>query len=387
MRVLITGFTANRGGVETFVFETVRAICRQDPEARFDLVSFASRPAFARQFEELGGRVYTLPAPRQKGARRAMEAFFAAHAGGYDLLWCNKCDLSNLDFLRLAEKYAIPCRLLHSHAGHSLHHGLRRFAFGALHRLHRRQGARLATRLWACSDRAAHWMFGKKAVEQGRVDYIPNAVDLDAFAPNLLLRQQCRREQGWQGRTVYGFVGRLIPAKNPLFALRAFAALSARQPQAVLAVVGEGSLEPRLRRLAARLGCADRVQFLGMRGDVPRLLQGMDCLWMPSVTEGFPVAAVEAQAAGLPVFVSREGVTAQAGLTGQLHFLPLRRGPAAWAREVQRTDLARRDCRQLLEQRGFDLPGAARALWKAMEEMVREEKERARCCERKSCCL
>lgn len=62
-----------------------------------------------------------------------------------------------------------------------------------------------------------------------------------------------------------------------------------------------------------RLGLSDDVVMWGRRGDVPRLLSGMDVFILPSLSEGFPYAAIEAQASGCPVVIS-DHVTTEASL-------------------------------------------------------------------------
>jgi glycosyltransferase involved in cell wall biosynthesis len=84
-------------------------------------------------------------------------------------------------------------------------------------------------------------------------------------------------------------------------------------PDTEVLLVGEGPGRPALKRLAEELGISRRVQFLGIRRDIPDLLAASDIYVQPSRWEGFGIAAVEAMAAGLPVIASdvpglREGV-------------------------------------------------------------------------------
>jgi len=69
-------------------------------------------------------------------------------------------------------------------------------------------------------------------------------------------------------------------------------------------IAGIGPEEGQLRRLCSELGLSDRVKFLGFVEGVPQLLQTADVFLMPSLWEGFGLAAVEAMNAGLPVVAS-----------------------------------------------------------------------------------
>jgi glycosyltransferase involved in cell wall biosynthesis len=99
------------------------------------------------------------------------------------------------------------------------------------------------------------------------------------------------------------YVGRHIPWKGMEFGLRAFARLLQSCPNARLSLTGGGPAEIRWRALAAELGVADRVAWLGWGKyeDLPRVYRGHHVLLFPSLHEAGGMAIVEAFAAGLPV--------------------------------------------------------------------------------------
>lgn len=97
-------------------------------------------------------------------------------------------------------------------------------------------------------------------------------------------------------------VGRLIPEKNFSLALRALADL--RNRSWTYTIVGEGVCRREWENLAADLGIADRVRFAGYRNDIAAICAGHDLFVLPSLWEGFGLAAVEAMTAGLPVLAS-----------------------------------------------------------------------------------
>ena len=101
-------------------------------------------------------------------------------------------------------------------------------------------------------------------------------------------------------------VGRLIPLKRVQDAIQALHAIGGSIP-ATLVVVGEGPEMPRLQGLAAQLGVADRVRFLGARRDVPALLRVADLFLQCSDTEGLSMSIIEALHAGLPCIVTQVG--------------------------------------------------------------------------------
>lgn len=108
---------------------------------------------------------------------------------------------------------------------------------------------------------------------------------------------------------VVGCVAALRPEKDHELLLRAIARLAPREPRLQLALIGSGEREAELRALAGSLGIEGRVVFAGFRTDVAALLPGLDVKALTSVQETYPVSALEAMAAALPVVMTDpEGV-------------------------------------------------------------------------------
>ena len=117
-------------------------------------------------------------------------------------------------------------------------------------------------------------------------------------------------------------VGRFSDEKNHWGVLQVFSRVVNIIPQARLVLVGDGPLRPETQLWAATLGLTPVVRFLGPREDVPQILPKCDLFLFPSHFEGLPVAAIEANAAGLPVVGSRIAGTVEAvedGTTAILH--------------------------------------------------------------------
>lgn len=112
------------------------------------------------------------------------------------------------------------------------------------------------------------------------------------------------------------FVGLLVPRKGVHVLLEAMA--TAALPSEVrLQVAGDGPERPALETLASRLGLEDRVDFLGFRSDVPRLLAEADAFVLPAVMEQQPLVLIEAMGAGKPVVATDVGgVREMVGDTG-----------------------------------------------------------------------
>ena len=132
-----------------------------------------------------------------------------------------------------------------------------------------------------------------------------------------------------------GHVGRFLWAKNHPFVVKVAVALFQREPRACLLLIGDGPLQPEIEALVRTSGIADRVIFAGARADVPRLLKGaMDAFVFPSHFEGLGLAAVEAQAAGLPCVIATT-IPEEIDVVPELIYrLPLDAPAELWAERI-----------------------------------------------------
>jgi glycosyltransferase involved in cell wall biosynthesis len=142
-----------------------------------------------------------------------------------------------------------------------------------------------------------------------KLKVIPNGVDVARFS-NPPGRAAARRSLELpQDDPILISVASLHEHKGHAHLLDAMARVPGEFPQARLLLVGkvpEGR-SAALQESVDRLGLRDAVRFLGRREDVPLLLAASDVFVMPSLREGFPVALLEAGAAGLPAVASSVG--------------------------------------------------------------------------------
>jgi glycosyltransferase involved in cell wall biosynthesis len=106
---------------------------------------------------------------------------------------------------------------------------------------------------------------------------------------------------------VLGTAGRLVELKGIEYLIRAAAALRAEFPKLRVEIAGAGPWKSKLLDEIARTGMTDRVDFLGWVDDIGSALNRWDVFVLPSLEEGFPIAALDAMAAGLPVIASAVG--------------------------------------------------------------------------------
>jgi glycosyltransferase involved in cell wall biosynthesis len=166
---------------------------------------------------------------------------------------------------------------------------------------------RLADAVNACCAFSAAGLSRVDGFAAGRIEVIENGIELGRYhrpADRAALRRGLNLDPD---RRYIACVARFHPVKDHPTLLRAFATVAAARPDVDLLLAGDGPQRPELTRLAAELGVADRVRFLGVRPDVPALLQAADVFALTSVSEAASLTLLEAMATGLPVVVTAVG--------------------------------------------------------------------------------
>jgi glycosyltransferase involved in cell wall biosynthesis len=137
-----------------------------------------------------------------------------------------------------------------------------------------------------------------------RAKVVDNGIDLKPFRNP---QSDLSRRMGWEGRPIVGAVGRLAPQKGLQFLLRSAPEVLRQSPTTLFVFAGDGPEREALEAEANDLGIQDSVRFLGVQDNIPALLASIDVLAMPSLSEGMPMALLEAMACGKPAVASRVG--------------------------------------------------------------------------------
>ena len=177
----------------------------------------------------------------------------------------------------------------------------------------------------------------KAGIDPKKLRVIGNGINLEKFSKAGSARQKTRESLGIPGdAVVVGTVGRLSPEKGYGFFLEAAKEVIAKKKNCFFLFVGDGEIRGSLEEKATALGIAGRVVFAGKRSDIPEVLSAMDVFVLSSLTEGQPMALLEAMAAGVPFCLHSRRGRAQdiKGRRGRHHRAALRE------REARRRDTA-----------------------------------------------
>jgi glycosyltransferase involved in cell wall biosynthesis len=169
-----------------------------------------------------------------------------------------------------------------------------------------RRGMHGAQRVIAVSMLTKSVCVSRYGVRPGKVDVVYNGIEYPAQQP----RAESRIARGDK---IVLFLGRITMQKGPEYFVRAAARVLEVMGGVKFVVAGTGDMEAAMRGEAARLGIADRVVFTGFLSgrDVDRVFRMADCFVMPSVSEPFGIAPLEAIRSGVPVIISKQSGVAE----------------------------------------------------------------------------
>jgi glycosyltransferase involved in cell wall biosynthesis len=171
-----------------------------------------------------------------------------------------------------------------------------------------RVSGRAVRRFVAVSSFVRRSLCTRLAVPWERVTVIPNSVDVARVTPDPVRRRQTRTRLGLADDAfAWITVGRLNAPKGYQFLIEAMALVVGRRPDTRLLLVGSGPDQAALEAISRAHGLNGAVQFMGDRGDVVDLLDAADGFVFPSVSEGLPLALLEAMAMEKPCVASRIG--------------------------------------------------------------------------------
>jgi glycosyltransferase involved in cell wall biosynthesis len=326
IRLLFVLTSPVRGGVE----EVVLALLRRLDPTEFRLAVAAPRALLDAFGTDLAGvRVETEAVAAERLGQREEIRRLA------DVLVRFRPDVVNAHLFR-ATAIAAPLARWHGMRVVETYHGREGWRRGPapLRFLPDRLIGGLLDGVIAVSEAARSFLIRAKRYRADKVVVVPNGRDLSVYAPGRA-RELVRKELGLdEAVPLVGVVGRLEMQKGHAHLLDAWPAVVRGLPDARLLVVGEGSLRAELETRARAHGIRSSVIFAGFRADVPRLLDALDVLALPSLYEGMPLTAIEGAAMAKAVVATAVDGTPEVVLDGRTGRLVPPADPPALARAL-----------------------------------------------------
>lgn len=331
MRVLHIIGKLGSGGIENFVINIYRHIDRT--QIQFDFIVFRDKKEFyEEEVKRLGGKKIVLDKELSANLFVRLKRIFRFYLflkqhSEYQLVHIHMSTPSSSIEYALIAKLLKRKILTHAHASGDYRDGrIRRFMYAICRKLL----WKLSDVALACSEAAAIWLFSEKHNKEVKVIY--NGIDFSQFVYNKLIRYDIRSKYHLKNYYVIGHIGRFAPEKNQKFLIEMIQEVKKLIPIKLI-LIGDGNGREYIEKLVCHNKLDQDVIFIGESHEVSDLLQAMDIFLLPSLYEGLGIAALEAQASGLPCVLSK-GVPEEVKCTQECVFLSLDDGVKKWADKV-----------------------------------------------------
>lgn len=360
-RVLNVFSILDRGGAESRTMDIYRRIDKT--KIQFDFVVHSvKKGAFEKEIEDMGGVIFHSRIRYRLynffSYLKYWENFFDDHPE-YRIIHIHTTNYA-VPIIRAAHKCKIS--IIISHARNSNVKGMARFLIAKLHRNYIRKNS---TKCLAVSAEAGDFVFGSGYT------VLPNAIEAGEFRYNTQIREGYRKKFNLEDKIIICNVARFHPQKNHFFIIDIFEKVKEKISDSVLVLVGDGELRDSVEKYVKKKNLDKDVLFLGVREDVDHILQMADIFMLPSLFEGLPGTALEAQAAGLPVLLSDKVTRETSVVDGLVTYLPIDRGVMPWvdsiAAKCKTND--RKDTYQAICDKGYNIDSVV----KIYEEMYLEK--------------
>ena len=296
------------GGSEKVSMNFLRSVDRK----RFDILPillvrpWEDEPYFAREISLLGYVYNTVPVAIKTGGdpirvlRVAWRLYSTLKQGSFDLVHTHGyfADICGLPIAKLLGIYNIST--CHGFISTSLTLNI--------YNIIDKYALRLCNKIIAVSDAIREDLIGS-GVDPIRLEVIQNSVNTSFEKMELLALRQRSRETLCieQDEFVVGYIGRLSAEKGVEYLIEAVAELQAAAVFVKLLIIGDGPEKLTLEKLVMDKSLDDSVIFAGFQTDIEKWFPALDIFALPSLTEGTPMALLEAMAAGVPVIASAVG--------------------------------------------------------------------------------
>ena len=365
MRVVeIFGEPINKGGQQSFVLYTLRNMDLTNMEVDLFSPYYADNKDLINLVEDNHGTVFAGGLTHEPGKSRrntipVLRSFLNSHH--YDVAHIHSGSITALAYsAREAARAGIKKIIVHSHSpgvSENLKHRLVRMYAAPIMK-------KYVTDYCACSKDAAKWKFPQSVIPQVKI--IRNGVDTAHFAFDPQIRRQMRERYSIDDDTlVLGHVGRFSTEKNQAFLLDVLKYYLDCKPKEKikLFLLGEGEEKEKVLQKAKTLGLTDLIICPDEYDKVREYLQLYDVFVFPSLYEGLPLVALEAQTSGLPI-VASTGVPEIINITGRVRFASLN-DPDAWCKAIDELRiLQRKDSGAVIRKAGFDIRYTAKEVEK-----------------------
>jgi glycosyltransferase involved in cell wall biosynthesis len=326
--------------VENWIFRIMRDSRSEHPEFHWTFYSTLGKPGrLDDQVRALGGEVILSPVPLSRKWKFMSSLRNTMLRGSYDVVHAHH-DIVSAIYLAASLGTPVKRRIVHVHNTSMSLPTPSPWKQALVREPMRRTVLAAADTIAGISKDALASMILDAPPRAGRDIVVYYGIDTAKFRRPKRSPGETRAQiHVPQDARMILFAGRMTEYKNPAFVVAMLDAVAAAMPDVIAVFAGVGLETDTVARRAAEAGLSDRIRLLGWRDDIAELMLTADLLVWPgqeNPKEGLGLGIVEAQAAGLPILMSRS-VPEDAVVIPQLAtVMPLSTGAEAWGREATR---------------------------------------------------
>ena len=326
--------------VENWLFRIMRDSRERYPEFHWTFYSALGQPGrLDDDIRALGGEVIHSSVPIGHTRKFISELHNTIERGRYDVIHAHH-DIVSAVYLLASARTPIRRRIVHVHNTSMELPTPSRVKKAIVWEPMRRVCLTMSDRIAGISRDALASMVRDAPPKPGRDVVVYYGIDTTKFRnPRRTPAETRAKIDVPEDAKLVLFAGRMTEYKNPRFVIDVLAEIATEFPNAIAAFAGVGPETEAVTLHAQDTGVANRVRVLGWRDDLAELMLAADLLLWPGQEvpkEGLGLGIVEAQAAGLPIIMSRSVPEDAVVIDELVSIVPLASGAAAWGREAVR---------------------------------------------------
>ncbi|MDA3075955.1 glycosyltransferase [Campylobacter sp. JMF_04 NA10] len=336
----------NKGsGVASFLMNYYRNIDKSKFEFVFVSDLNKKNENYKEEIENLGGKFYII---------KKYTHIFAYMKSIYKIIQKEKPDIIHshefivsLIPLLIAKFCGIKIRIAHSHSSY-----IKSKIKILIVKFARLFFNFIATDLWACSQNAGEFLFGKNK----NITIINNSIEYNKFKFDIEKRNLYRKKFNVENKIVFGIVAGFQEIKNYDFCLEVFEEFYKKNSNAFLIICGDGILRNKIENIIRDKKIEKSVILLGNTPNINEILNCFDVFLLTSHYEGLPVVLVEAQANGLKCFAPSQAVPKICSINDKLILLN-NYDKNTWENEIYKNLEYKRDDMsiEIFEKYGYEI--------------------------------
>ena len=281
------------------------------------------------ELQEIGDELYEIPYKSEHPFANLHETYRIIKKEKPDIVHAH---MSLLSFYPLAVAWLLGVKVRIAHA-HIAQDNINPY----MAKIFKKLNLFFANHYIACGQAAGEYLFGKN-----KFDIMYNAINQNRYKFNLEKRKQLRKKMKIQDNTiVFGTLGRLTKQKNQEFLIDIFEQFHSDNPNSKLIIIGVGELKEKIIQKIKRTNLTKNIIMISGTNYPENYYSVFDYFMLPSLYEGLPVSAIEAQASGINMVLSNN-IDKDVKYNSNVIFAPIDKGVTPWISAINNLDLTNR---------------------------------------------